>query len=240
MKNNKEINENKSGARRQIIKSVAVGGGVFATGSALPGSWVKPMLDTVVLPAHAQTSLPPITGVYGGASIGIVLNSNDSKVNSYALLDMLISPAAAQSVAVPPVLNNHLVEGLCGEGEGDATFQIYFRINEDTSVDVAIQRVSGDNDEGGISSGCLATTTLVDNSTIMDVSIQLDDDEFLNLSAMTATETTVTGTFMTAAFDGDDDGPAEPDADYDPCSSSFTALLSNEAFPMASECGDDD
>ncbi len=39
--------------RRYILKSAA---GVGAIGTALPNAWIKPVVEAVVLPAHAQTS----------------------------------------------------------------------------------------------------------------------------------------------------------------------------------------
>ena len=41
--------------RRSLIKSVAVAG-VVIEGVVQPGSWLKPVVETVVLPAHAATS----------------------------------------------------------------------------------------------------------------------------------------------------------------------------------------
>ena len=48
-------------SRRSLIKKTGVAGGVVLTASALPESWVKPIIKSMVLPAHAQTSVvgPP-------------------------------------------------------------------------------------------------------------------------------------------------------------------------------------
>ena len=46
--------ENQS-SRRRLLKSVAVGG-VFSAAKGIPGSWTRPVIESVVLPAHAQTS----------------------------------------------------------------------------------------------------------------------------------------------------------------------------------------
>ncbi len=50
-KNHKEVP-----ARRRVLKTLAAGGGVVVAGKTLPQSWYKPVVETVVLPAHAQTS----------------------------------------------------------------------------------------------------------------------------------------------------------------------------------------
>ncbi len=53
--------------RRNVLKGV-IGVGVLT--GALPNSWVKPVVNSVVLPVHAQTSAieDPTTGTVSGAS----------------------------------------------------------------------------------------------------------------------------------------------------------------------------
>jgi hypothetical protein len=43
--------------RRRLLKSLAAGGGAFMVGKSLPDAWVTPVIDQVVLPAHAQATL---------------------------------------------------------------------------------------------------------------------------------------------------------------------------------------
>jgi hypothetical protein len=43
-------------SRRRVLKSIAAGGGAVITGGSLTKDWVKPVVKSVVLPAHAQTS----------------------------------------------------------------------------------------------------------------------------------------------------------------------------------------
>jgi hypothetical protein len=45
-----------SESRRKLLKVIASGTGVFALGAALPGRWTKPVVEAVLLPAHAQHS----------------------------------------------------------------------------------------------------------------------------------------------------------------------------------------
>ena len=42
--------------RRRLLKALAVGGGAVVVGTSLPASWTKPVIESVVLPAHAQAS----------------------------------------------------------------------------------------------------------------------------------------------------------------------------------------
>lgn len=43
-------------SRRTLLKSLATGGGVAISVTALPERWIRPVVDSVVLPAHAVTS----------------------------------------------------------------------------------------------------------------------------------------------------------------------------------------
>ena len=43
-------------SRRKLLKSIAAGSGAVIAGKNLPENWARPVVDSVMLPAHAQTS----------------------------------------------------------------------------------------------------------------------------------------------------------------------------------------
>jgi len=43
-------------SRRKLLKSIAAGSGAVIAGKSLPESWSRPIVDSVMLPAHAQLS----------------------------------------------------------------------------------------------------------------------------------------------------------------------------------------
>ena len=45
-------------SRRKLLKSIAAGSGAIVAGKSLPESWSRPVVGSVMLPAHAQTSTP--------------------------------------------------------------------------------------------------------------------------------------------------------------------------------------
>lgn len=53
------FDQNHRESRRKLLRSIAASGGAVATGKVMPESWTKPVIDTVLLPAHAQTSVRP-------------------------------------------------------------------------------------------------------------------------------------------------------------------------------------
>jgi hypothetical protein len=45
--------------RRKLLKSIAAGSSAIIAGKSLPENWSRPVVDAVMLPAHAQTSPAP-------------------------------------------------------------------------------------------------------------------------------------------------------------------------------------
>ena len=43
-------------SRRKLLKSFAAGSGAVVAGKSLPDSWHRPVVDSVILPGHAETS----------------------------------------------------------------------------------------------------------------------------------------------------------------------------------------
>ena len=61
-KNEKSHQENEMEgmpARRKALKKIVMGGTIALGASSLPPQWAKPIVDKVVIPAHAQTSPEP-------------------------------------------------------------------------------------------------------------------------------------------------------------------------------------
>ena len=48
-------------SRRKALKKIAIGGTIAVGASSLPPQWTKPIVDKILVPAHAQTSPPPGT-----------------------------------------------------------------------------------------------------------------------------------------------------------------------------------
>ena len=59
--------------RRKLLKSVAAGGGAIIAGKTLPEKWTRPAVDSVMLPAHAQTSG---RGPYSGTLVAALATDN--------------------------------------------------------------------------------------------------------------------------------------------------------------------
>lgn len=83
--------------RRKIVQSVIVGSGTLIAGYTSPHNWTKPIVDSVLLPVHAQTSqiTPPVTTQTFFTNSGIVRIDGESDILA-KLFNVTISSAHAQ------------------------------------------------------------------------------------------------------------------------------------------------
>ena len=90
-----------SESRRKLLKSIAAGSGAILAGKSLPESWSRPVVDSVMLPAHAQTSpadnTPPQNRVYSGTNLNVAFLDNASDSMFANTVDLLVPTANAQS-----------------------------------------------------------------------------------------------------------------------------------------------
>ncbi len=55
-KDTQPIVDKTSAGRRKLLKSVVAGGGALTVAKMLPDQWARPVVDSVMLPSHAQAS----------------------------------------------------------------------------------------------------------------------------------------------------------------------------------------
>lgn len=103
--------------RRTTLKTLLTGGGVL-TLAALPNRWMKPVVDTVILPAHAQTSP-------SGANGFAVKIENSDNVDASDWLDWLI-PKAHAGLRINVVPSGFL----CIQETGDDSFEASYDTGE--------------------------------------------------------------------------------------------------------------
>lgn len=233
-------NEKLTTTRRGLLKTAVVGGGVTATAASLPSMWTKPVLNKVLLPAHAQMSV--MTGNFATAApvaldLKRVPSNQGFAEEQFALLNSLIAPAHAGHPGA---------RDFCGAGD-DGSYvpggaNIYFRINEDMTVDCAIDGLDGNDSPGEV---CGAQTMISDGQ-IADVDIQIssNNDFFVSLSNIVLAANEITGNYITttpgggSGGDTDSGGAIEPvqGSDGEACNGTFTAVLDDGEFPESVIC----
>lgn len=81
-------------ARRRLLKALGGAGGTIAAGKVLPEKWTRPVVESVLLPAHAQaTGQNPVLNFAGSVTPGASAGPGPSTANK--VLDFLIPPAHA-------------------------------------------------------------------------------------------------------------------------------------------------
>lgn len=207
--------------RRVVLKSAVVAGAAV-TVKTLPKEWTAPVIESVMLPAHATTSVVAgavalTPGVFGTTTpLAISPARNQRFGPQFALLDQLIPAANA----------GHLIDDICASDDDSTTpgmSNVYLRINADMSVDAAVDSLNDDN-SACQNFGSVVTATA---TTIPDITIQLDDDEFVRLTNMFATS----NSSITGMYTADNDNSPE-------CGGSFT-VSRGASFPAANDCRDD-
>ncbi|MGI9319265.1 MAG: hypothetical protein ACR2QW_18200 [bacterium] len=91
------MNDTDSG-RRRLLKSLTVGGAATITAKSLPTEWKKPVVDSVLLPAHAQTSVIFIPDFHGGMAMNRVNGVTDLSAPEQifkSIIDSVIPEAQA-------------------------------------------------------------------------------------------------------------------------------------------------
>ena len=83
--------------RRKLLKTIAAGSGLIAAGKSLPDSWSRPVVDSIMLPAHAQTS----GRIFTGSGNVVIEGKSNSDTRFAALTDTLIPEAHAQAMVFP-------------------------------------------------------------------------------------------------------------------------------------------
>jgi hypothetical protein len=84
-------------SRRNLLKSIAAGSGAVIAGKSLPESWSKPVVDSVMLPAHAQTSMLYYYERNTQQTVAIWLEKLNSDRNLLTeVMDTVVSRAEAQ------------------------------------------------------------------------------------------------------------------------------------------------
>jgi len=169
---------NRKSARRRLLKIIAGSGSAAVGAGLIQREWARPVVQAIVLPAHAQTSCG------GGQSyFGSVILTNTSGGN--ALLDLVATPAYAQ--AAPTTATAEICVACNGDGTVNVT--VVVEAHEFQEPCYLIIGFAGDNIPLGqyrdltMLNNCEPSTVTVrvgsiNGSAIGDMSVQLGSTAF--------------------------------------------------------------
>ena len=122
-------------ARRKLIKSMTMGGAAAVTAQSLPGEWTKPVVESVLLPAHAQTSAPPfIPDFHGGNPMNRVNGVTSLSVPEQivkGVIDSIVPPAQACVCKSVEVIIQQCCIKPAGSNRQSVNLQVAFLIQRD-------------------------------------------------------------------------------------------------------------
>ena len=121
--------------RRNTLKSLTAGGVAAAAVNSLPSQWRTPVIDTVLLPAHAQTTVPPfIPDFHGGMAmtrvIGITGLSKPEQLFK-SILDSVVPSAQACVCRNVDVVIQQCCTKPLGSGNQSINLQVAYLIQRD-------------------------------------------------------------------------------------------------------------
>ena len=151
-------------SRRNLLKAIAAGSCTLIAGKSLPEKWARPVVDSVTLPAHAQTSAPACPGPYTAEYPNAFFLAVDTTTGTYTTLVVTPPP--------PPGFN----VGFIYLNDGNFLF----------NIDNAAW-ISGTN--LGANLYGVFTSTLVSNSGsfTLNATVELCGPQTINISGLTIT-----------------------------------------------------
>lgn len=232
-------NEDQIKSRRKALKSMLAASGVVAGSQALSSEWTRPLVESVVLPTHAQTSVTASTFTSGVVEM-TRLDSNQPWYAKTNLLDSLISPAHAIDS-----YDRGVGYSVCSTG-GTAgmyggSYLVMFKI-DGSDVSVCVNSL-GDNMNLGTQRCTQQATATLSGQNITDVTLTMDasidevwDQEDVQLSNLVVNGAfnQITGTLAVVATPPS--GTSQKS-----CSGSLTCDLTSTVYDCsaAGTCQDD-
>lgn len=198
-------------ARRRILRTLLASGGMIAGTRALPEQWAKPVVESVILPAHAQGSVTltptPTPLIFTTRQMGgpgpAKPAATSQQSTAAGLLNMIIPPAEAE---------------IGMEACAVSTFDLDFTVANPASGPVTICFAAAINNEVSDFQTTLASTNSGNAIADFDhmptqATLCVGLWNFSNV-AINGAQTEINGDVMLTVFGGNT-----------PCQSSFTAAL---------------
>lgn len=103
--------------RRKLLKSIAAGSGTLIAGKNLPESWIQPVVETMIIPAHAQTSQSP------AVPLSIICGPSDlTAISVYFGVDVNTGACSLSSTSIPDPNGAMRING--GGGGGNISINV--------------------------------------------------------------------------------------------------------------------
>lgn len=183
MKDEKKMVEVEA-ARRSLLKKIGVSGGALSVASALPDAWVKPVLNTAVLPVHAEMS---VTTTPAGPTT--TADPNAPALVSVSAFDGTPDPGPVEHTDTDP--NNPVFDSMMGP---EFTSFEANTVNAPEGTEVTLDITLTDGEVGHPSTYMDTATTTANVATFGDTGLTTELTN-INATSMGGSPTTGTATF---------------------------------------------
>lgn len=173
----------KGNNRRKLLKSVVAGGGAATVAKALPDQWARPVVDAVLLPSHAQTSVVSSRGGFV-ASGPVAMIDAEQNIAEQGFSEELLEffTPAAQAGPSSGISNMALTANDAGDSFLCAEF------NATTEV-IAVQIQNPGSSASFTSNGCLFGADVLGGNFVEGTGWQVDIRPFkANVTTVTLME----------------------------------------------------
>ena len=180
-KNDQAAVGKKDDKRRKLLKSIVAGGGAATVGKMLPDNWARPVVDSVMLPSHAQTSDsgPVMVGPFASAAGPFAMAETDTDLVAQGFSEELLEFFAPVAQAVLPAMV-YLNEIRFANNEGSPSFlcadlnastqTIMVTVNNDTFTPAYFPSyLFGYPVEGGQFNGSGWVVSFINNSAMVEL-----------------------------------------------------------------------
>ena len=134
---NPENTQKSVSARRRLFQILAVGGSAAVV---LPEKWVKPVVDAVIVPAHAAGSVVRAQGIFGNQGAPFVVSNRTNPLERFA--EMFVGSANA-AVFPACVLPNSTCISFVIPAPADSSVQVFVG-GSSTTVQISPNNAIGD------------------------------------------------------------------------------------------------
>ena len=111
----KVVDRTRNDARRKLLKTLVAGGGVVATAKLMPEQWARPVVDSIMLPGHAQTTGNPFGSFTASGPLAMMAAPQETMLADSGFSEELLEFFTPAAQAAPGCSDTALINAEINE-----------------------------------------------------------------------------------------------------------------------------